>query len=149
VPAWRSCTGAPSSVAPATGYRESRLSVGEPFSIALDRSDPVVVLTARGEVDASAVPVLAGALDRAIADQQRHVVIDAAGITFIDSTGVSCLVSGMRRLNRTRRRLAVACRSDSPLGRALEMTGLDHSFDIHATVDGAVAALASAPLLGR
>src|SRR3954469_19721456 len=125
------------------------MSVAASFTIALDRSEPVVVLTARGVVDASTVSELGGALDRAIADHDRHVVIDADAITFIDSTGVTCLVAGMRRLNRPRRRLAVACSSGSPLGRALEMTGLDHSFDIHATVDGAVAALATAPLLGR
>ena len=125
------------------------MSVIEPFSIAIDRSDPVVLLTARGEVDASTVGHLGDALERAIVDHERHVVLDADGITFIDSTGVSCLVSGMRRLNRTRRRLALACRSGSPLGRALEMTGLDHSFDIHTSADDAVSALATAPLLGR
>jgi anti-sigma B factor antagonist len=92
---------------------------------------------------------LGGALERAILDDDRHVVLDADGITFIDSTGVSCLVTGMRRLNRTRRRLALACGSTSPLGRALEMTGLNHSFDVHPTADAAVAELASAPLLGR
>src|SRR4051794_36680402 len=119
------------------------MSVAASFTIALDRSDPVVVLTARGEVDASTVPELGGALARAIPDHHRHVVIDADAITFIDSTALPRPVPGMRRLNRTRRRLAVACSSGSPLGRALEMAGRGFSFDIRAAVDGAVAALAT------
>jgi len=119
------------------------------FTIALDRAQPVVLLEARGDVDASAVSELGGALDSAIRDHEGHVVLDADGITFIDSTGVSVLVTAMRRLNRTRRRLALACGNASPLGRALEMTGLDHSFDVHPTAEAAVAALATAPLLGR
>jgi anti-sigma B factor antagonist len=125
------------------------VSATVPFSIAIDQADPVVLLTAHGEVDASTVGDLGGALERAIVDHDRHVVLDAQGITFIDSTGVSCLVAGMRRLNRTRRRLALACSGASPLGRALEMTGLDHTFDVHASVDAAVAVLAGAPRIGR
>jgi anti-sigma B factor antagonist len=127
----------------------SAVSVARPFSIAIEHADAVVLLTARGEVDAASVGDLGGALERAIVDHERHVVLDAAGITFIDSTGVSCLMGGLRRLNRTRRRLALACGSGSALGRALEMSGLDHTFDVHPTADAAVAALASAPLLGR
>jgi anti-sigma B factor antagonist len=121
----------------------------EPFVIAIDATHPVVLLRACGEVDASTVDELGEAFEEAIRDHERHVVLDANGITFIDSTGVSALVAAMRRLQRTRRRLALACTSSSPLGRALEMTGLDHTFDVHRTADDAVQALASAPLLGR
>ena len=37
-----------------------------------------------------------------------------AQITFIDSTGITALVSGLRRLNRARRRLALACDTGWP-----------------------------------
>jgi anti-sigma B factor antagonist len=121
----------------------------EHFSIAVEQTDPVVVLVATGEVDAHTVSDLAAALDGAIVDHDRHVVVDANGITFIDSTGISALVAGMRRLNRSRRRLSLACSPSSSLGRALRMTGLDHSFDVHPVAPEAVASLAEAPLLGR
>jgi len=121
----------------------------EQFSIALEATGPVVVLTAAGELDAHTVGDLSGAVDIAVTGHERHVVIDAAGISFIDSTGITTLVAAMRRLNRSRRRLAIACAASSPTGRALAMTGLDRSFELHPTVDRAVAALADAPLLGR
>jgi anti-sigma B factor antagonist len=119
------------------------------FTVALDRTEPVVVLVASGEVDASTVSELGAAIDAAVTEHSRHVVIDGADISFIDSTGISALVTGMRRLNRTRRRMALACPAGCPLGRALAMTGLDRQFEVHPTVDAAVAVLAQAPLIGR
>jgi anti-sigma B factor antagonist len=121
----------------------------EQFSIAIAQTEPVVLLVATGEVDAHTVSDLSAALDAAIVQHDRHVAVDANGITFIDSTGISALVAGMRRLNRSRRRLAVACEPGSSLGRALRMTGLNHTFDVHPAADRAVAALADAPMLGR
>ena len=109
----------------------------------------VAVLTVSGEVDAATVADLADALDGVVRGHDRHVVVDASGVTFIDSTGVSAIMDAQRRLNRTRRRLGVVCEPGSPLGRALSMTGLDHSFDCHDDLDGAMSTLQDAPLLGR
>jgi len=119
------------------------------FSVAVARTEPDVVLTAAGEMDSGTVQRLDAALDEAIRDHESHVVLDASGVTFIDSTGISSLVSGLRRLNRARRRLALAFVAGGPLARALEVTGLDHTFECHATVDAAIGALADAPLIGR
>lgn len=125
------------------------MQYAESFSIALDRTEPVVVLVASGEVDANSVADLGAAIDAAITEHERHVVIDAGAITFIDSTGISALFAGQRRLNRGRRRLALAYPKASALGGALAMSGLDRQFEIHPDLAAAVAALESAPLLGR
>jgi anti-sigma B factor antagonist len=121
----------------------------EPFSATVGRVSPVVVVTCTGEVDASTVTDLNTVLDQAVTAHDRHVVVDCGGVTFIDSTGISALVAGGRRLNRTRRRMALSCTSDSALGRALAISGLDRMFEVHATQDAAVRALADAPMLGR
>ena len=117
--------------------------------MAIETTGPVVVLVAVGEVDAYSVAELTSAIDTAVTTHERHVVLDCEAISFIDSTGITALVAGMRRLNRSRRRLALACAPGSPTGRALAMTGLDRSFEVHPTVEGAVGTLAEAPLLGR
>jgi anti-sigma B factor antagonist len=119
------------------------------FAVAIDRTDPVLVLVASGEMDAATVRRLDEALDQTIAEHEAHVVLDAQAVTFVDSTGVTSLISGLRRLNRSRRRLALAFPPGSPLHRALEVTGLDHTFECHATVDEAVQTLQGAPLIGR
>lgn len=124
-----------------------RMSAG--FVVAIDRTDPVVVMTTEGDMDTATASRLDACVETAIRDYDRHVVLDASRITFVDSTGITALVSALRRLNRSRRRLALAVGTRSPLGRALEVTGLDHTFEIFRTVDEAVEALAGAPLIGR
>jgi anti-anti-sigma factor len=119
------------------------------FAAALERSNPVVVMSASGEVDASTVAQLEELFETAVSEHDAHVVLDVTLITFIDSTGISSLVAGMRRLNRNRRRLALACPADGAVGRALAVTGLDHTFECHPSADDAVAALTDAPLIGR
>jgi anti-sigma B factor antagonist len=125
------------------------MSAGQPLLVAIDRTEPVVVITVSGEMDASTVGRLDSAIDEAIRDHERHVVLDAADVSFIDSTGITALISGLRRLNRSRRRMALACGTGGPVGRALEITGLDHTFECHTTADDAVEALSDAPLIGR
>ena len=125
------------------------MSAGQPLTVAIDRTDPVVVISVSGEMDAATVSRLDAVIDAAIREHEHHVVLDAAGVTFIDSTGITALISGLRRLNRSRRRMALAFEPSGPLGRALEITGLDHTFECHASTDNAVRALADAPLIGR
>jgi anti-anti-sigma factor len=119
------------------------------FAVAIDRTAPVVLLKATGEMDAATVSRLDAVIDEALAQHEGHVVLDAAEVTFVDSTGITSLISGLRRLNRSRRRLALAFPANGPLHRALEVTGLNHTFECHATVEDAVAALDGAPLIGR
>ena len=125
------------------------MPAAEQFSIAVEPTGSVVVVVATGEVDAHTVGDLAAAIDAAVTEHDRHVVIDAGEVSFIDSTGITALVAGMRRLNRSRRRLALACGPASPTGRALAMSGLDRSFEVHPPAAAAVGALADAPLIGR
>ena len=133
----------------ADGYSTMIMTAGHPLTVAIDQTEPVVLITASGELDAATVSRLDSAIDEAIRTSEHHVVLAAMDVTFVDSTGITALVSGLRRLNRARRRLALACPPDGPLGRALQLTGLDHTFELHATTDGAVSALAHAPLIGR
>ncbi len=125
------------------------MSAGETLSVVVDRTDPVVVITITGELDAATVGQIDAAIDTAIRDHEHHVVLDTAGVTFIDSTGITALISGLRRLNRSRRRLALSCTFGGPVGRALQITGLDHTFECHAATEDAVSALSNAPLIGR
>jgi anti-sigma B factor antagonist len=122
---------------------------GVPFTVALERTEPVVLMSAAGEVDAASVAELDAAFEQAISEHQAHVVFDACDITFIDSTGISALVGGLRRLNRSRRRLAIACGPEGAVGRALQVTGLDHTFECHPDRETALEALSGAPLIGR
>ena len=59
------------------------------------------------------------------------VVLDLSAVEFIDSTGLSVLLNGLRRVTRQRGRMALVCTNPTVL-RLFEITRLDATFDIHA-----------------
>jgi anti-anti-sigma factor len=64
------------------------------LSISVRASRDECVVMAAGEVDMASAPQLTGAL----ADVHGRVVVDLAGVTFLDSTGISVLVGARNRL---------------------------------------------------
>ncbi|MEA3075230.1 MAG: anti-sigma factor antagonist [Actinomycetota bacterium] len=85
---------------------------------------PEALVQVAGEIDASTAPTLGEALEAAIDQDMRTVVVDAAGITFIDSSGLSVLVAAHKRLKAGGGELVVASAS-APVRRLLGISGLD------------------------
>jgi anti-sigma B factor antagonist len=51
-----------------------------------------VVVTLVGELDMSNAPALADALATVVAERPKMVILDLAQLTFLDSSGISCLM---------------------------------------------------------
>ena len=84
----------------------------------------VAVVTVTGEVDVGTCEVLREGLLRVVTDEHdRDLVVNIAGVTFIDSTGVGVLVGAWRRLGARRGSLALAAPSPQ-VQRLLATTGL-------------------------
>jgi anti-sigma B factor antagonist len=98
----------------------------------------LVVLT--GEVDISTAPRFRDDLIALVEEGVMHIVVDLAGVTFIDSTALGVLIGGVRRLHPSGGRLVLVA-TGRPVLRALTLTGLDKVFAICATREQAVAAL--------
>lgn len=98
--------------------------------------DGAAVLVVRGELDVAVAPQFADELDALIdsADGANgRVVVDLAGVGFIDSSGVRELLNAQRRAQSSGREIAL--RSPSvPCQRVLEVSGASVQF---AVVDGA------------
>lgn len=94
----------------------------------------VVVLTAHGEVDIATAPLLRKALD-AVAAPTETVVVDLAGVTFLDSTGLGVLVGARRKMLPGGMRMLVVNASPSVL-RVFEITGLVGPLQVHAAPGG-------------
>ncbi len=75
-----------------------------------------------GELDAAAAPALDHELNRAL-DGGAAVVLDLARLTFIDSTGVKCLVRAARAAQGSDRLSAVGLQGEAR--RIFRLTGLD------------------------
>ena len=74
-------------------------TMGRPFAIELggDPSSPLVRV--RGEIDVATSPQLRDHLNALLTNGARHVTIDFAEVSFVDSSGLGVLVGAYRRLN--------------------------------------------------
>jgi anti-sigma B factor antagonist len=95
----------------------------------------VVVL--RGELDVAEAASVAAAL-AAVAARAPQVVVDLAGLAFIDSSGVAALVLARVQARRAGGDLVLAAPHDQVL-RVLAVTCLAEGFSVHASVDEAYA----------
>ncbi len=96
------------------------------------------VIVVRGELDVGTTPLLSGALRTVVLGGRDRVVLDMSEVSFIDSTGLSVLVSALRWLTREGRTLAIACHEGQLLHRLLAYTDLLESFAVHRSRESAV-----------
>jgi len=96
------------------------------------------IIDAGGEIHVSTAPEFSERLNAAIAEGKTALVLDFSRVEFIDSTGLSVLLNGLRRLTRRKGALSVVCTNPTVL-RLFEITRLDSTFHIVATRDEALA----------
>ena len=101
------------------------------------------VLVASGEIHVSTAPRFSERLNAALADGKTSIVLDFSEVEFIDSTGLSVLLNGLRRLTRRKGALSLVCTNPTVL-RLFEITRLDSTFDIVATREEALAHVGAA-----
>jgi anti-sigma B factor antagonist len=102
--------------------------------------DHTHVITVSGELHVSTAPTFSQRLNEAIGQGKTAVVLDLAGVTFIDSTGLSVLLNGLRRVTRRGGRMAIVCTNPTVL-RLFEITRLDTTFEIVGSRDDALRAV--------
>jgi anti-anti-sigma factor len=104
----------------------------------VERRDGAVVVHLAGELDLYNSQQVRAALVDCTAEQPERLVIDLAGVEFIDSTGLGVLVEARSRMNEKQTFLLAAPGLETR--RALEISGLDRHFTVHSTIDEALAA---------
>lgn len=95
---------------------------GDGLQIDVSHLDGHAVLAIQGEIDLATAPAFGAAMEQALQDVPM-VVLDFAGVTFMDSSGLNVLVSAAGRGSRSD---AVLVRN-APVSirRLLSITGLD------------------------
>jgi anti-anti-sigma factor len=109
----------------------------EPVVEVSTNGDAIVVRLA-GELDLANAAAVRRALLDAVDGAPGRVVVDLGEVEFMDSTALATLVEARARL-RDRDRFVLAAPA-LEARRALEVSGLDRHFRVHATVDEALAA---------
>jgi anti-anti-sigma factor len=104
--------------------------------------DPITgghLIVARGELDIGATPRLSTVLAMAGASRGGRLVLDLAGVDFIDSTALGTILKAASELEEAGTALAVVA-PDGPVRRLLEMTNLTGRFALFPTRAEALAA---------
>ena len=89
---------------------------GAPFDLSVRDLDGTRFITVSGEVDIAVADTLAEALSG------QRVFIDMTGVTFIDSTGTSCLLVALEKSE------TLILRRSVPVNKLLELAGVSHLF---------------------
>ena len=97
----------------------------------VEHADRHLRLRIAGELDAATAGPLLEALEAATGAHIRHLEIDMAEVTFIDSTGLGVLVRAHNRLAKLPDAQPLALVSPRPQARkVLEITGLTRVFEV-------------------
>ena len=95
-----------------------------------------VVVALRGELDVMDAEAVAAAL-AAVADRGNVVVVDLAGLTFIDASGLAALVRARRHARGTGGDLLLAA-PQRQVRRVMALTRQAGAFSLHADVAEAI-----------
>ena len=98
----------------------------------------VLVLSLKGNLDAITVPELKPEIDNIVSERKTAVVVDPSGLTLIDSSGVGAIVSLFKRVRALSGDVKVAGVTAQPK-EIFRLLRLDRAFDIHPTIEEAVA----------
>lgn len=96
------------------------------------------ILTPNGRMDIESSPVVQLAIMDAWNKGAKSIIIDLSEVDFMDSSGLSALVSGMKTLRKTGGRLCI-CNANAQIRTAMRLTMLDRVFPIFDTLEEALA----------
>lgn len=103
------------------------LHKSQPFEIREELAASTgLILRLYGEFDLACAQQFEEALERR--NGSREVVIDLAGLTFMDSTGIHMLLEAKKCADREGFELSVSMPGDGPVRKVLELTGLTDYF---------------------
>lgn len=105
----------------------SRSTVGE-----------ATVIAAVGELDLHTAPELDAALKAATGSQTKLLVVDLSGVDFMDSTGLSTIVSAIAASRTYNGEVRVVTATDKIL-KLFTLTGVDQQVGMYGSVEEATA----------
>lgn len=94
------------------------------------------VIAVTGDLDALSAPRLRDQLIEALEGGRRQILVDLTGCTFIDSSGLSALVSALKRVRALGGDLALVCPPGN-VRRLVEVVALDQVFVIYDSPEAA------------
>jgi anti-sigma B factor antagonist len=114
------------------------------LSVVTRREGARTVVSVTGEIDVYTAPTLRERLNELVAEGEYHLVVDMAGVDFLDSTGLGVLVGGLKRTRAHEGTLQLVCDQEKIL-KVFRITGLTKVFPIHSTLVEALTSSSAQP----
>lgn len=108
-----------------------------PFSTSTETADTGPILTVRGELDVATASRLRTRIGELPLAAGQLLVVDLAGVTFCDSSGISALIAARNAAETAEASIALAA-VPSRLTRTFALTGLSDYFPTYATAEEAI-----------
>ncbi len=102
------------------------------------RRDGVVILDVGGEIDILNAGELRAALADAAALEECPLVVALSDVGYFDSQTLEILVEYYKRLQLTRRRMALVAASSTAARRLLDVSAISNVIPTHESIDQAV-----------
>ena len=111
--------------------------VPEPlFEVEPTLTNDVMVLSARGELDAFTAPRLNRAIFSALAEPSTAIIVDFSQLAFLASAGMGVLLRACRSADSK----PFGVVADGPrIGRPMKLLGLERELSVYPTLDAALA----------
>jgi anti-anti-sigma factor len=81
------------------------------------------------------------AISEPVPNQALGLVVDAAGVGYLDSSGIGLLFNRARRVSRRQQEFAVVVPSDAAVREILTLSGAQHRLSLHDSLADAVSEL--------
>jgi anti-sigma B factor antagonist len=101
------------------------------LTVQVDQGDDPLVIRAFGEVDIASARTLEESLRQVLGRDHSSIILDLAGVSFIDSTGLRVLLWAVAHSRENGDRLRIRCGS-AAVCRVIEVTGLERSLPLTA-----------------
>ena len=99
--------------------------------------DGATVLDVVGEIDVYTAPQFKEAVNNVLAEGHKHLIINMASVTYMDSSGFGTLLSATKRL-RPMGGTVNLVKCNNAIDRILRITRLNTVFSIYDSVDEAI-----------
>jgi len=106
------------------------------MEISQKRIEDMDVLVLSGRLDAASAKGLKGQVDALVKENRAKLIIDMAGVDFIDSSGLGSLVSSLRAVNERKGDVKVVA-LQKQVRSIFELTRLHRIFGIFDNVEAA------------
>jgi anti-sigma B factor antagonist len=106
------------------------------MKISVEQAEGYGVLRPEGRLNMVAAPRLRSAIDRLLEDGSTRLVLDLADVSFMDSSGLGAVITGLKRARQAGGDLRLAAAGEQ-VQTVMRLTNLDRVLRPHATVQDA------------